>query len=197
MNEPAGMPAPPVAASAPRAALSSAIIDDFSGAHLTRARTALTLGALSLLVLLSAIVAAAFGSVHISLLRALDEPLSPDHAIFFSARLPRVLMGAAVGAALAAVGAALQALVRNPLAEGGILGISGGGAFGAIVALVLVAGRASAVATVPLCAFGAALLSTVVVYRLALVDGRLEPFTLLLVGRNLQLDLGRRDHAGE
>ncbi len=182
MNEPAGMPAPPVAASAPRAALSSAIIDDFSSAHLTRARTALTLGALSLLVLLSAIVAAAFGSVHISLLRALGEPLSPDHAIFFSARLPRVLMGAAVGAALAAVGAALQALVRNPLAEGGILGISGGGAFGAIVALVLVAGRASAVATVPLCAFGAALLSTVVVYRLALVDGRLEPFTLLLVG---------------
>ena len=182
MNEPAGMPAPPGAASAPRAALSSAIIDDLSGAHLTRARTALTLGALSLLVLLSAIVAAAFGSVHISLLRAIDEPLSPDHAIFFSARLPRVLMGAAVGAALAAVGAALQALVRNPLAEGGILGISGGGAFGAIVALVLVAGRASAVATVPLCAFGAALLSTVVVYRLALVDGRLEPFTLLLVG---------------
>jgi iron complex transport system permease protein len=182
MNEPAGMPAPPIDASAPRAALSSAIIDDLSGAHLTRARTALTLGALSLLVLLSAIVAAAFGSVHISLLRALDEPLSPDHAIFFSARLPRVLMGAAVGAALAAVGAALQALVRNPLAEGGILGISGGGAFGAIVALVLVAGRASAVATVPLCAFGAALLSTVVVYRLALVDGRLEPFTLLLVG---------------
>ena len=89
---------------------------------------ALTLGAMSLLVLLSAIVAAAFGSVHISLVRAIAEPLSPDHAIFFSARLPRVLMGAAVGAALAAVGAALQALVRNPLAEGGILGISGGGA---------------------------------------------------------------------
>ena len=133
-------------------------------------------------MLLSAIVAAAFGSVHISLVRALVEPLSPDHAIFFSARLPRVLMGAAVGAALAAVGAALQALVRNPLAEGGILGISGGGAFGAIVALVFVAGRAGAVATVPLCAFGAALLSTVVVYRLAVVDGRLEPFTLLLVG---------------
>ena len=143
---------------------------------------ALTLGALSLLVLLSAIVAAAFGSVHISLMRALAEPRSPDHAIFFSARLPRVLMGAAVGAVLAAVGAALQALVRNPLAEGGILGISGGGAFGAIVALVFVAGRAGAVATVPLCAFAAALLSTVAVYRLAVVDGRLEPFTLLLVG---------------
>jgi iron complex transport system permease protein len=182
MNEPARMPADPVAASVPAATQSAAVLADLSGAHLTRARMALTLGALSLLVLLSAVVAAAFGSVHISLVRALTEPHSPDHAIFFSARLPRVLMGAAVGAALAAVGAALQALVRNPLAEGGILGISGGGAFGAIVALVFVGGRSGAVATVPLCAFGAALLSTVVVYRLAVVDGRLEPFTLLLVG---------------
>jgi ABC-type Fe3+-siderophore transport system permease subunit len=164
MNEPAGIPARPVAASAPGAAQSPAVLEDlsedFSAAHLTRARMTLTLGALSLVVLLSMIVAAAFGSVHINLVRALIEPRSPDHAIFFSARLPRVLMGAAVGAALAAVGAALQALVRNPLAEGGILGISGGGAFGAIVALVFVAGRTGAVATVPLCAFGAARWST-------------------------------------
>ena len=63
-------------------------------------------------------------------------------------------MGAAVGAVLAAVGAALQALVRNPLAEGGILGISGGGAFGAIVALVFVVGLGGAELRVPLCAFG-------------------------------------------
>ena len=61
-------------------------------------------------------------------MRAVVDRSSPDHAIFFGARLPRVLMGAMVGAVLAAVGAALQALVRNPLAEGGILGISGGGA---------------------------------------------------------------------
>ena len=181
MNERVRMPET-IAANVPAAASSSAVLEDLAGAHLTRVRMALTLGALTLLVLLSAIVAAAFGSVHISLLRALGEPHSPDHAIFFSVRLPRVLMGVVVGAALAAVGAALQALVRNPLAEGGILGISGGGAFGAIVAMVFVAGRSGAVATVPLCAFGAALLSTVVVYRLALVDGRLEPFTLLLVG---------------
>jgi iron complex transport system permease protein len=110
------------------------------------------------------------------------EPLSPDHAILFAARLPRILMGAIVGAVLAAVGAALQALVRNPLAEGGILGISGGGAFGAIAALVIFSRLGGADAAVPLCAFAAALLSTVTVYRLAQVDGRLEPFTLLLVG---------------
>ena len=156
--------------------------DTLGGAHLTRLKLALTLGALAMVVMVSAIASIAFGSVHISLVRALRETHSPDRAIFLSARLPRVLMGAAVGAALAAVGAALQALVRNPLAEGGILGISGGGALGAIVALVVVAGHGGGAFAVPLSAFGASLLSTVMVYRLAVVDGRLEPFTLLLVG---------------
>ena len=91
-------------------------------------------------------------------------------------------MGAIVGAVLAAVGAALQALVRNPLAEGGILGISGGGAFGAIVALVVFSRLGGADVAIPLCAFAASLLSTLAVYRLAQLGGRLEPFTLLLVG---------------
>ncbi|MGH8012408.1 MAG: FecCD family ABC transporter permease, partial [Candidatus Binataceae bacterium] len=123
-----------------------------------------------------------FGSVHIDLGRALFQANSSDRAILAGVRLPRVLMGAIVGAILAVVGAALQALVRNPLAEGGILGISGGGAFGAIIALVLFSHLAAADAIVPLCAFGAALISTIAVYRLALVGGRLEPLTLLLVG---------------
>lgn len=143
---------------------------------------ALWLMVLSAALVISLIVASAFGSVHINLVRVFSDPLSPDRAIFFGARLPRVLMGAAVGAVLAAVGAALQALVRNPLAEGGILGISGGGALGAIIALVLLSQNPFADAIVPLAAFAAALLSTVAVYRLAMIDGRLEPFTLLLVG---------------
>src|SRR5581483_7819927 len=157
-------------------------LEALAAAHLTRARMTLVMGALAIALVMVSIAATAFGSVHVSLIRAVGEPHSPDHAIFFAARLPRVLMGAAVGAALAAVGAALQALVRNPLAEGGILGISGGGALGAIVALVAVAGHGGGAFAVPLSAFGAALLSTVMVYRLAVVDGRLEPFTLLLVG---------------
>jgi iron complex transport system permease protein len=141
-----------------------------------------TLGLLAAVTIGVGITATVFGSVHINLLRALNQPLSPDRAILFGARLPRVLMGAIVGAVLAAVGVALQALVRNPLAEGGILGISGGGALGAIVALVLFSHAAAADALVPLCAFAASLLSTVAVYRLAQLEGRLEPFTLLLVG---------------
>jgi iron complex transport system permease protein len=164
------------------AAATNAGIESLAEAHLTRLRMATTIGALSLLLLMSIIVAAAFGSVRVSLVRAFVEPHSPDHAIFFGARLPRVLMGAAVGGVLAAVGAALQALVRNPLAEGGILGISGGGAFGAILAMIWLAGSAAGAAAMPLFAFGGALLSTAIVYRLAVVNGRLEPFTLLLVG---------------
>jgi len=157
-------------------------LGEFAGAHLTRTRIVLVLTVLGAVTVAVAITATAFGSVHISLLRAITEPLSPDHAILVGARIPRVLMGMIVGAVLAAVGAALQALVRNPLAEGGILGISGGGAFGAIVALVAFSGMGGADAAVPICAFAASLGSTIAVYRLAQVRGRLEPFTLLLVG---------------
>jgi iron complex transport system permease protein len=162
--------------------IADAALADYADAHLTRARMAMTLTVLSALLIVVSIVAVAFGSVHIDLIRAVMDSSSPDHAILFSARIPRVLMGAIVGAVLAAVGAALQALVRNPLAEGGILGISGGGAFGAIVALVVFSKLGGSDVAIPLCAFAASLISTLAVYRLAQVDGRLEPFTLLLVG---------------
>jgi iron complex transport system permease protein len=141
-----------------------------------------TLTFLTLAVIALAGVAIAFGVVHISLFRSVTDAASPDHAILIGARLPRVLMALVVGAILAAVGAALQALVRNPLAEGGILGISGGGALGAIVAMVLFGRLAAVDVIVPLAAFAAALASTAAVYRLAQLGGRLEPFTLLLVG---------------
>jgi ABC-type Fe3+-siderophore transport system permease subunit len=154
----------------------------FAAARLTPARMLGVLGALAILLLVAAIAAAAFGSVHISLMRAVADRTSPDHAIFFAARLPRVMMGIVVGAVLATVGAALQALVRNPLAEGGILGISGGGALGAIVALVFFSRIGGAEFAVPVVAFAAALVSTIAVYRFAEVDGQLEPFTLLLIG---------------
>ena len=157
-------------------------LEALAGAHLTRARMVAILAGLAALTAVTALVAAAFGSVHINLVRAFSQPASPDHVIFFSARLPRVMMGIAVGAVLASVGAALQALVRNPLAEGGILGISGGGALGAIIAIIFLSRIGAASSVVPLFAFAASLVSTVAVYRIAEVDGQLEPFTLLLVG---------------
>ncbi len=157
-------------------------LDAFAGAYLTRGRMILWLAILTAALIVSLIVAASFGSAPVNLIRAITDATSADHAIFFGVRLPRVLMGAVVGAVLASAGVALQALVRNPLAEGGILGISGGAALGAIIALILLSTSPISDAIVPIVAFGSALVATLAVYRLALIDGRLEPFTLLLIG---------------
>ncbi len=174
--------APGVAHEAQAGAEACRDLEALAGAFLTPGRAAVRLAILGAAVVVAAAAGCVFGGVHISLLRALTDPAGTDHAILFDARLPRVLMGIAVGAILASVGAALQALVRNPLAEGGILGISGGGALGAIVAMIVFSQTRFADETVPLAAFAMALGATLAVYRLALVEGQLEPFTLLLVG---------------
>jgi iron complex transport system permease protein len=150
--------------------------------YLTRARMTAVLLSLSAVLVAVCALGVMFGSVKIDFVRALTAPASPDHAILFTARMPRVVMGAIVGAILAAVGAALQALVRNPLAEGGTLGISSGAAFGAVVALILSFRFGGGPAVVPIAGFAAALISTLAVYRLGQMHGRIEPFSLLLVG---------------
>ena len=87
-------------------------------AYLTKSRLISVLLLLFGLLIATILIGATFGTVHINLIRAFTDSSSPDHAIFFSARLPRLTMAVVVGATLATVGAALQALVRNPLAEG-------------------------------------------------------------------------------
>lgn len=67
----------------------------------------------------------------------LGQGATMDHAIVWNLRLPRVLMAALVGAALSLGGLVFQALLRNPLAEPYILGISGGSAIGAIIGILL------------------------------------------------------------
>jgi iron complex transport system permease protein len=69
--------------------------------------------------------------------RALLDPGNAAHAVMVRLRLPRVLNGYAVGALLALAGAVLQVLLRNPLAEPYILGLSGGASLGALAALIL------------------------------------------------------------
>src|SRR6185503_6382419 len=67
--------------------------------------------------------------------------LSPEqHAILFDLRLPRILLAGVVGMCLAAAGAAYQALLRNPLAEPYLLGVSNGAAVGTMMALVFFTG---------------------------------------------------------
>ncbi len=95
-------------------------------------------------------------------------------------RLPRVLLAFTVGGSLAVTGAGLQALVRNPLADPYLLGLSGGAGLGAVLAIVLRIGNAWAV---PAAAFVGALLAVALVYRLALVSGSvLDSKVLLLSG---------------
>lgn len=101
-------------------------------------------------------------------------------AIIRDLRLTRVCLGFLVGGTLAVTGAGLQALVRNPLADPYLLGLSGGAGLGAVLAVVLGVGG---VWGVPLWAFGGAVGAIALVYRLAIITGSvLDTRTLLLAG---------------
>ena len=95
-------------------------------------------------------------------------------------RAPRVMLAFLVGGSLGVCGAALQAMIRNPLAEPYLLGLSSGAGLGAVIAIATRAGGAWAV---PIAAFIGALAAVALVYRLSLVSGRrLDPHVLLLSG---------------
>jgi iron complex transport system permease protein len=141
---------------------------------------------------LSALVVAAMGAVVAGVLvgavplapgavwRALVDPAAPDALVVRHLRLPRVLLAFGVGGGLAVAGAALQALVRNPLAEPWLLGLSGGASLGAVLAIVLGVGGGWGVAgAATLGALGAIVLA----YRVSVVAGRrLDPRVLILAG---------------
>ena len=95
-------------------------------------------------------------------------------------RLPRAILAFLVGGSLALSGAGLQALVRNPLADPFLLGLSGGAGLGAVAAIVL---HLAGPWALPLAAFGGALGAMALVYRLGLVGGAaLDPRILILAG---------------
>jgi iron complex transport system permease protein len=112
--------------------------------------------------------------------RGLWNADAPAAVIVRELRLPRVLLAFLVGGSLAVCGAALQAMIRNPLAEPYLLGLSGGAGLGAVLAL---ASRTAGPWAVPVAAFAGALAAVGLVYRLSLVAGRrLDPRVLLLSG---------------
>jgi iron complex transport system permease protein len=141
--------------------------------------------------LAAVLLAPTVGSTPISLARAFDRSVpwaeNVDAQIFFVARLPRVLAAALVGAALAASGVVLQALLRNPLATPFTLGVSSGAALGAM--LVIAAGLdmgALGLSSVPLASFAGSLVATAIVYWLARSQRRgLSTNVLLLAGVTL------------
>ena len=149
-------------------------------------------GSLLILLILSLIGCTLLGPVPVDLRQAFENfsSVSPHSDILFRARLPRVLLGIAVGGGLASCGLALQALLRNPLASPHILGVSGGASLGGILALIFLPGWLlpasqrilAEISLVPLAAFMGALLSMIMIYRFSLLHGRIHPYHLLLSG---------------
>ncbi len=129
-------------------------------------------------------VGVAYGTEPISLARALFDPASLDRTIALRVRLPRVLLAAIAGGGLAIVGVAFQAILRNPLAEPYILGVSGGAALGATIALVLGVNALTlfGASIVPLAAFAGGLAATALVYGLARATNRASSTSILLAG---------------
>ena len=108
----------------------------------------------------------------------LDET---GETILFTVRLPRVLLAALVGGGLAVVGAALQALFRNPMADAGLLGVGAGAAFGAVLAVNL-GWAAERYLALPLSAFAGALVAVLALHVIAHASGRPSLQGLLLTG---------------
>jgi iron complex transport system permease protein len=148
-------------------------------------------GALALLfaalLALSCLLAIAAGAVSVPIAeipRALADSTHPQHAVVAQIRAPRVLAGVAVGAALAVAGALLQAAVRNPLADPGLLGVTAAaGAFG-LVAIVLFP---ELPALVPILAFAGGLVAVAAVLGFAFATSRpVGPLRLVLAGVAIQ-----------
>jgi len=113
----------------------------------------------------------------------LQSSWAPEEAtIVLRLRVPRIFMGGLIGGALTLAGIAFQALLRNPLAEPYILGVSSGGSLGAIIAMALGLNTFIGLSTLPLFAFFGALLTMLLVYNIARIEGLVPPHTLLLAG---------------
>jgi iron complex transport system permease protein len=152
---------------------------------LTVRRLLWTCGALALLLLASVVLALKLGAVPVSVtelvldlgriaLGRANELPSEYRMIIFDLRLPRILLGILVGAALSVAGASFQALLRNPLADPYVLGVSSGAALGSILALIIV--------MTPVGAFVGAIATIAGVYFLGRREGQLDSTTLLLGG---------------
>lgn len=143
--------------------------------------------ALLLVVSLAAVLASVFvGPAHIGTGEAFAALFGGADArsrlIIWEIRLPRALAAFLAGGALGAAGAAMQGLLRNPLADPGVLGVSSAAALGAVIAVYFNVAQAAPLAT-PLAAVSAALVAVAVLF--ALGAGRISATRLILVGVGL------------
>ena len=157
---------------------------------LTLRRLLWTCGGLAALLLASVVMALKLGAVPVSVtelvwdlgriaLGRANELPTEYRMIVFDLRLPRILLGILVGAALSVAGASFQALLRNPLADPYVLGVSSGAALGSILAMIIAPGLA---VITPIGAFIGAIATIAGVYFLGRREGQLDSTTLLLGG---------------
>ena len=187
------------AASGRRAALSGGVRGLFGdaapGDRSARARFAIFI--LAALLAAAILFSLASGASDASALAVLADWLSPgasdalserNRIIISEIRLPRVVLGVLVGAALAVSGAVMQGLFRNPLADPGIVGVSSGASLGAVSVIVL-GGTALAplvkflgLYALPVAAFLGGLTVTLILYRVSTRRGQTSVATMLLAG---------------
>jgi ABC-type Fe3+-siderophore transport system permease subunit len=151
-----------------------------------RTRLLKTVAGFGVLLVLTCVIAPLVGSSPISLARVFDRSIpfseNVDAQIFFVARMPRVVAGVLVGAALATAGVVFQALLRNALATPFTLGVSAGASLGAMLAIVLGATvSAGPLSAVPLACLAGAAIAAAIVYRLATMQDRAMSTTVLLL----------------
>src|ERR1700728_2165963 len=157
---------------------------------LTSRRVALICLGLGVVLFAASVISLRIGAYPISVLDIVKTLLSgilgrwdaiPNEykSIVFDVRLPRILLGILVGASLSTAGSGFQALLRNPLADPYVLGVSSGAALGAIISLIAAPHVPGAI---QLAAFGGAAATTAAVYFLGRRGGQLDSGTLLLAG---------------
>jgi iron complex transport system permease protein len=168
----------------------------FRQSTLEAGRWMTVIGILSVAALLFAVLCLQFGAQFVGIKEAAgvltqiigapgdsESDVSTMRAILLHVRLPRVVLGFLVGSCLAAVGVALQALLRNPLADPYVLGVSSGAALGVSIAVLFGVGTtALTMAALPICGFIGSLVTLVVLYRMAASYGRLPIYSVLLAG---------------
>ncbi len=155
---------------------------------------------LSILLILASLVSVTLGPVNIPAIQVAAVVLQPlgfdiapytrtEQLVVEQLRLPRIVVAALVGMALGIAGATMQGLFRNPMADPGIIGVSAGGAAGAVLSIALGVSRLFYLA-LPLFAFLGAMAAAFLVYGIAITGGRVSMATLLLAGVAVSAFLG-------
>jgi iron complex transport system permease protein len=163
---------------------------------LTLPRLLLPCGILAVILFVVVVIALKLGAVPVSLyglgrdllqvILRRSSGISSQYEFLIDIRMPRILLGIFVGASLSVAGTSFQALLRNPLADPYVLGVSSGAALGAILALIatpaLALSPALAAVFIPLGGFLGAAVTIAAVYFLGRRDGQIDSGTLLLGG---------------